>query len=279
FCSGSSVTLTSIAGTAYKWFKGTTEINGATASAYTANVGGSYIVEVTNSDGCKKASDPLLITENALPTATITTASTSFCSGNSVILSSSPGKSYQWFESNTAIAGATSDTYTASSAGNYTVEVTSTEDCKNTSENTALTVVSSVTWYADIDGDGTGDAQTVISSCTQPVGYVSVAGDLCTEDPDKTEPGLCGCGFTEESCAPTGVDSKTGKKIFVLYPNPVKQTTLYFSETITGSVYDAKGSLVFVFRNVSSIETGTLENGLYLIQTPEGEHYKFYIAR
>ena len=279
FCSGSTVALTSTTGTSYKWFNGATEISGASASSYTVTAGGSYIVEVTNNDGCKKASGSVSITENTLPIATITTASTSFCSGNSVVLTSSPGKSYKWFESNSLIAGATSDTYTATAAGNYTVEVTSTDDCKNTSENTTLTVVTSVTWYADTDGDGAGDEQAVISSCIQPTGYVSVAGDLCTEDPNKTEPGLCGCGFTEESCEPTDVDSKTGKKIFVLYPNPVKQTTLHFSETITGSVYDAKGSLVFVFKNASSIETGALENGLYLIQTPEGDHYKFYIAR
>jgi len=38
-----------------------------------------------------------------------------------------------------------------------------------------------VTWYADADGDGYGDAALMQVSCTQPTGYVAMAGDQCPE--------------------------------------------------------------------------------------------------
>ena len=50
------------------------------------------------------------------------------------------------------------------------------------------------TYYADTDGDGAGDASTATLSCTQAAGYVTVAGDTCTNDANKLAPGGCGCG-------------------------------------------------------------------------------------
>jgi hypothetical protein len=89
----------------------------------------------------------------------------------------------------------------------------------------------------------------------------------------------CGCGFTEERCLPTPVDPAVIKTTFIMFPNPVTMQTLYFSESISGTVYDAKGTLVFSFKDLESIDTGILENGLYLIYTQNGEAYKFLVAR
>lgn len=40
-----------------------------------------------------------------------------------------------------------------------------------------LTLVSSVTYYADADGDGFGNAASAVSGCTQPAGYVTNSDD------------------------------------------------------------------------------------------------------
>ena len=40
-----------------------------------------------------------------------------------------------------------------------------------------------VTWYADADGDGYGDAATTVSECTAPAGYISDASDCDDTDP------------------------------------------------------------------------------------------------
>ncbi len=56
------------------------------------------------------------------------------------------------------------------------------------------------TWFADVDGDGSGDINTRKVECTQPLGYVATSGDNCLNDVNKTEAGNCGCGNTENSC-------------------------------------------------------------------------------
>ena len=279
FCPGTSILLSSNTETAYKWMRDGNIISDEISATYLTNEGGSYTVEVTSVNGCTNVSLPFVLTKKSLPVAAITATSTTFCSGSSVELVSSTGKSYKWFNGTNPITGATSATYTSTTAGVFSVEVTSNEDCKNTSEAVTLSVVTSVTWYSDVDADGLGNTQETISSCTKPTGYVSVSGDQCPADGNKTEPGVCGCGETETSCIPTAVVGTNGNKTFTLFPNPVTQTTLHFSDAISGSVYDAKGSIVLSFTNTETIETSTLENGLYLIQTPSGDSYKFYIVR
>jgi hypothetical protein len=80
------------------------------------------------------------------------------------------------------------------------VEVTNASGCKATSAITQITSTTLITWYEDTDNDGMGDPAISKSSCTQPNGYVSVAGDACPTDPNKIDPGNCDCGKTETSC-------------------------------------------------------------------------------
>ncbi|MGN6645552.1 MAG: Ig-like domain-containing protein, partial [Cytophaga sp.] len=137
FCAGGSVTLTANAGYSYKWFNGTAQVG--TNSTYTATAAGSYTVEVTNASGCKATSAATTVTVSATPTAVITTTTpTTFCQGGSVVLTASAGSSYKWFNG-TAQVGTTS-TYTATTAGSYSVEVTNAAGCKATSAATAVTV-------------------------------------------------------------------------------------------------------------------------------------------
>jgi hypothetical protein len=52
-------------------------------------------------------------------------------------------------------------------------------------------------YYFDKDNDGFGDPNSRIFATSKPEGYVSSAGDSCPDDPNKTEPGICGCGVPD----------------------------------------------------------------------------------
>jgi hypothetical protein len=87
---------------------------------------GTYTFTSTNANGCDSIAT-LVLTINAFPTATAT--------GNGEVLTSSTGSSYQWIDcaTNSAIQGATAQTYTASENGSYAVIVTNSSGCSDTS--------------------------------------------------------------------------------------------------------------------------------------------------
>ncbi len=141
FCAGGSVALNANTGTGltYVWSNNGAAIAGATAATYTANGAGSYTVAVTNANGCSSASTATAVTVATLPTATIVAGGvTSFCAGGNVTLNANGGTglSYQWRNNGTAIAGATTSSYIASTSGAYTVAVTNSNGCQNISAAT-----------------------------------------------------------------------------------------------------------------------------------------------
>jgi hypothetical protein len=75
-------------------------------------------------------------------TATVAAGgATTFCDGGSVLLTAAPAAStsYQWYNGSTAIQGATSPTYSATTSGNYNVKVV--KGCKGfTSASTTVSV-------------------------------------------------------------------------------------------------------------------------------------------
>ena len=54
----------------------------------------------------------------------------------------SPANTYQWSDANGSISGATSSTYSASSAGTYSLTVTTPAGCSATSSGFAVTIIS-----------------------------------------------------------------------------------------------------------------------------------------
>lgn len=90
---------------------------------------------------------------------------TTFCQGDSVVLSAETGTAYEWS------TGATTQNITVKTAGNYSVDVTSSTGCKNKSANTAVTVLT----IPAMPGTITGQSPTCAGS-TQPYSVAAVAG-------------------------------------------------------------------------------------------------------
>jgi gliding motility-associated-like protein len=135
FCEGGSVTLTSSPGTTYLWS------TGETSSGINVSTTGSYTVRIINANGClSAASIPSLVTENALPATPTITASgpTTFCAGDSVTLTSSPGTTYLWS------TGETSSSIIISTTGSYTVRVTDANGCQSASSVATIVMVNAL---------------------------------------------------------------------------------------------------------------------------------------
>jgi hypothetical protein len=129
FCADTSATLTANLGTAYLWN------TGDTTSFINVDTTGIYTVAVTNTDNCVVNSAGTSITVNPLPTPIITPLSaTTFCEGDSVLLSSSLDSLYFW---NT---NSTDSILVVSSAGDYTVTLTNSYNCSATSDTLTVFV-------------------------------------------------------------------------------------------------------------------------------------------
>ncbi|MCW3116328.1 MAG: hypothetical protein JWM28_410 [Chitinophagaceae bacterium] len=102
--------------------------NGQTGSALTNAAPGIYTVTVTDGAGCKLMGiDTIVNTGGALPVILTPASPAYFCTGNTILLSATnnPVYGYQWYNNNIIIQGAGQSTYTAASAGDYSVAVSS----------------------------------------------------------------------------------------------------------------------------------------------------------
>jgi hypothetical protein len=160
FCAGGIVTLTSSSGASYLWS------NGATTRTINVTTSGNYSVKVTNTGGCQSSSSAAtLVTVNALPaTPTISAGGpTTFCTGGSVTLTSSPGTSYLWSN------GATTSSITITTAGSYTVRVTNASGCQSAPSVATIITVNSLPSTPTITASGpktfcSGGSVTLTSS-------------------------------------------------------------------------------------------------------------------
>lgn len=144
FCSGGTVVLTANTGTGYTyvWKRDDVAISGATSQSYTVNESGTYTVVVTNTYGCLATSTGTVVVVNNNPTADISpSSSVSLCTGSSQILTATAGtgNTYVWKKNGTAISGATSQTYTATTTGSYSVMITNSTGCSSSSFTETVT--------------------------------------------------------------------------------------------------------------------------------------------
>ncbi|MCZ2247505.1 MAG: GEVED domain-containing protein [Bacteroidia bacterium] len=129
-CGSGTIDLTASGGDTYLWSDGITTDSVITVSA------GSYSCTVTSAAGCT-AETPVLVVNSfpAPPTPVITASgSTTFCAGDSVILTSTPAASYNWG------AGNIGQSITVTTSGSYFVSTLDTNGCEAISAVEIVTV-------------------------------------------------------------------------------------------------------------------------------------------
>ena len=146
FCQGDSVDLSvaSNAGYTYQWENSGAAISGANDSKLTASTSGVFALRITNTYNCFVRTENITVNVLTAPLApTISAAtSTTFCQGDSVLLSVSPvsGYSYQW-RLNGGSIGTNSNSYTAKTSGSYDLVVANSSGCSASSVSTVPVVV------------------------------------------------------------------------------------------------------------------------------------------
>lgn len=141
-CKNSAIQLNATGGANFSWTPGINLSNSAISNpvaTLTANT--TFIVTVNNGLGCSGI-DTLIVTVHGLPNVTITASGPlSFCQGDSVKLSVPACTcTYQWMKGNVNLAGATTNSFTATTKGGYKVAVTTQFGCSKTSKNQKVTI-------------------------------------------------------------------------------------------------------------------------------------------
>ena len=125
YCAGSAFNLTldaQNAGATYDWNSGA-----ANTQTFAVDTAGTYSVTVTDANGCE-GTDQLTVTENVLPVVELGN-DTAYCAGTAFNLSldaQNTGASYDWNS-----GAANTQTFTADTAGTYSVTVTDANGCEN----------------------------------------------------------------------------------------------------------------------------------------------------
>jgi hypothetical protein len=90
--------------------------------------------------------------------------------------------------------------FTDTGVNNPTLTTLSTSPTNTVYTGIEASPCTPITWYRDVDGDGFGNTAITRSSCTQPLGYVSVGGD-CDDTWDLSYPAaLEDCDGRDNDC-------------------------------------------------------------------------------
>jgi lysyl endopeptidase len=130
FCEGGTVELSSSYSDNNVWS------NGESGNSILVSTTGTYYVTYTDESGCSSSSNSIEITVHPTPEIPLvsTNGNTEFCSGNSVVLTSS------YVNGNVWSTNETSNSITVSTSGDYFVTHTNGFGCQSTSESVTVVV-------------------------------------------------------------------------------------------------------------------------------------------
>lgn len=215
--------------------------------------------------------------------AVSTSGSTTFCDGDSVILSSSAPSGHQWYNNSILIPAATNAAYTAKLAGDYTV--ISTVGGISSLPSAAITVtVKPVPVKPVVTIDGSNNLVSSYTTGNQWYAGAVVIPGATSQTYKPVTNGLYSVTTTQNGCTSIFSDSynyvvtavpNPGITQYVkLMPNPANDFVavtykLNNTGTVTVQVFDMKGKTVLTKEHVKNgelINIAALQKGIYIFQ-------------
>ena len=255
FCTGGSVTLDAGNFASYLWS------NNATTQTINVNATGDYSVIVTDANNCKDTSNVQSVNVSNAPLPTVTvTGNTSFCEGDSVVLTSSTADSYAWSNS------ATTKSITVKTSGTYYVTTTNTNACDGVGQSSSNVItVGTVPNAVGAIASTNGSVITFSNNSTGATSYLWNFGDQSSSSATAPVHAYASNGnydiqliAIKGMCADTaflsqkinvGVSELSAGNSITIYPNPVRdEATFEFnfasSENVVLNIYNTQGQLV-----------------------------------
>ena len=131
-CQGDTVIIDGPLGySTYNWS------TGSTTSSITTTSTGNYSLSVVDGNGCTGTSNTTSVSISP-QTITATTTGFSLCNGSVTLDAGSGFSSYQWYNNGAIMSNGTNQTFIATIAGNYTVDVTYPTGCTATSNTLTI---------------------------------------------------------------------------------------------------------------------------------------------
>lgn len=154
-CDGDTITLSTGNFASYNWAPGNQNQGSIEITS-----SGTFTVEVVDGNGCVGTSSPFNAVFNSLPAPVVSASgATTFCEGDSVILTTGAFSSYMWNPN-----GQISSAIVASDSGVYSVMVTDANGCVGVSNMVAVEIAETPTagfFYGVNSGDVTLQANTI----------------------------------------------------------------------------------------------------------------------
>jgi PKD repeat protein len=131
-CVGTAIPMSAGPAFSWAWNFGDAATSGTQSTSHAWAAPGVYTVKlvVKSPTGCADSSTQTITITSPAGTCPVTPSNPPpICQGDSVVLTSAPGASYQWYLNNALIPGATLQTYAALVTGTYKVKVTDAGGC------------------------------------------------------------------------------------------------------------------------------------------------------
>ncbi len=293
FCTGGSVDLTTATAATYAW------TGGLSTQTITVNASGSYLVTVTDANGCTSTANAITVNVSNAPIPTIqTVGNTALCAGQTVSLTASTADSYTWS------TGDTTQTIVVSTAGSFYVTTANANACDGVGQSATVNVTVTPQPVAIVGSPAiNGNVVTFSNSSTNATAYSWDFGDFTNSS--ATAPvhayaastsyqvtltatnGNCTSDTTFTVAITVGLEELNNVAEIVLFPNPTTANAQLSMNVIEAgnvevAIQTVNGQLVKTIMNdyltvgkqTITIETADLANGVYFTTIKAGNAIK-----